>query len=214
MDSNYFDTRYSPHPDRSGVWKAICEYLQKFVAPSDAVMDVGAGYCDFINQIQASNKYAVDVNREVARWCAPDVRFVHAAPVECIDLPPHSIDVAFMSNFLEHLSPQECSRLFDRFDNLLTPAGKILIIQPNYFYCYRRYWDDFTHIRAFSHVSLSDFVSSRGYEIVSLEKGFLPFSFKSYHPKSYWITKLYLASFWRPQAAQMLLVAQRYVPAT
>ena len=41
------------------------------------------------------------------------------------------------------------------------------------------------------------------------EKKFLPFSFKSFLPKSYWITRLYLASFWRPLAAQMLVVAQR-----
>ena len=59
------------------MWKAICEYLQKFVAPSSTVMDVGAGYCDFINQIQAQTKYAVDTNDKTARWCAaPDVRFV------------------------------------------------------------------------------------------------------------------------------------------
>ena len=209
MDSSYFETRYTPHPDRKQVWKAICEYLQKFVVPSSVVADVGAGYCDFINQIQAREKYAVDTNPDCARWCASDVRFIKATTIHAIDLPSRSLDVISVSNLLEHLSPQECSSLFDRFDDLLLPAGKIIVIQPNYFYCYRSYWDDFTHVRAFSHVSLSDFLLSRGYRILTMEKRFLPFSFKSHLPKSYWLTKAYLASPWRPRAAQMLVVAQR-----
>ena len=209
MDSSYFDTRYAPHPDREKVWRAISEYLQAFIAPSSAVMDVGAGYCDFINQIQAREKYAIDVNPDVSRWCRPGVTFIHAQQIEAIDLPPQSIDAVMVSNLLEHLSPEQCSALLDRFDELLTADGKIIAIQPNYFYCYKRYWDDFTHVRAFSHVGLRDLLLSRGYKILTVEKRFLPFSFKSYLPKSYWITKLYLASFWRPFAGQMLVIAQR-----
>lgn len=209
MDSQYFETRYSPHPDRNRVWKAICEYLQPFIPPYGTVLEVGPGYCDFINQIQAGVKYAVDVNPDVARLCGPDVQFLQATPIESIDLPPHSVDVVMASNLLEHLSPQQCSNLFDRFDDVLKATGRVIVIQPNYFYSYRRYWDDFTHVRAFSHVSLSDFLVSRGYRLLRVEKRFLPFSFKSFLPKSYWITRLYLASFWRPLAAQMLVIAQR-----
>ena len=51
MDASYFDARYKPHPGRTRVWKAIAEYLQEFVPASSRVADVGAGYCDFINQI-------------------------------------------------------------------------------------------------------------------------------------------------------------------
>lgn len=209
MHSSYFNTRYVPHPDRQRVWQAICEYLQKFITPSSTVVDVGAGYCDFINQIQAREKFAVDINPEVARWCGANVRFIHADPIESIYLAPGSVDITMMSNLLEHLSPEHCSRLFDKLDELLTATGKLIIVQPNYFYCYRSYWDDFTHVRAFSHVSLSDFIASRGYRIVALEKRFLPFSLKSRLPKSYGLTKLYLASPLRPFAGQMLLVAQR-----
>ena len=49
MDSTYFETRYVPHPGRSRVWRAICEYLQPFIEPSSVVMDVGAGYCVLID---------------------------------------------------------------------------------------------------------------------------------------------------------------------
>jgi ubiquinone/menaquinone biosynthesis C-methylase UbiE len=210
MDPNYFETRFTPHPARKAVWRAICEYLQKFVDPSGTVIDVGAGYCDFINQIRAQTKYAVDTNDKAARqYAASDVRFIQANPIDTVEVPHHSVDAVMVSNLLEHLSPSQCSTLFDRFDDFLKPGGKLIVIQPNYFYCYRRYWDDFTHVRAFSDVSLSDFLLSRGYRILTLEKRFLPFSFKSRIPKSYWMTKLYLASFWRPSAGQMLVVAER-----
>lgn len=149
------------------------------------------------------------MNPDVARCCGPDVQFLHASLIDAIDLPSDSIDVVMASNLLEHLSPQECSKLFDRFDDLLKAKGRVIVIQPNYFYAYRRYWDDFTHVRAFSHISLKDLLLSRGYRILRIEKRFLPFSFKSFFPKSYWMTKLYLASFWRPLAGQMLVVAQR-----
>ena len=209
MDSSYFGTRYTPHPERTQVWKAISEYVQKFIPSSSAVADIGAGYCDFINQIRAREKYAVDSNPDVSRWCAPDVKFVQATPIQSLEMTPSSVDAVMVSNLLEHLVPEECNALFDRLDGILTAAGKIIVIQPNYFYCYRSYWDDFTHVRAFSHVSLADFLRSRRYQITHLEKRYLPFSFKSRLPKSYGLTKLYLASPWRPGAGQMLVVAQR-----
>jgi SAM-dependent methyltransferase len=209
MDSAYFKTRYSPDPGRPKVWKAICEYLQRFISPSSVVADIGAGYGDFINQIRAKKKYAIDINADAARFYAPEVQFVHVPRIEDVDLPAGSIDVVMLSNLLEHLSPEQCNALFDRLERALTAAGRLVVIQPNYPYCSRHYWDDFTHVRAWSHISLKDFLVSRNFKIVTLEKRFLPFSFKSHLPKSYYATKLYLASFWRPGAAQMLIVAQR-----
>jgi Methyltransferase domain. len=209
MDASYFDTRYKPHPGRTRVWKAIVEYLQQFIPPSSRVADIGAGYCDFINQVTASTKYALDTNPEVAKLVGSDVQFRQTPSIEQLGLTDRSIDVVHISNVLEHLSHQQCNSLFDRLEQVFAERGRIVVIQPNYFYCYRRYWDDFTHVRAFSHVSLRDFLVARGYRIIRLEPRFLPFSFNSFLPKSYTLTRLYLSSFWRPFAGQMLAVAQR-----
>ena len=209
MQSNYFNTRYSPDPSRKVVWKAICEYLQQFIEPNKTILEIGPGYCDFINQIQGSKKYAVDVNPEVRTYCASDVNFVPSSFPDSLNIPPQSIDVVFASNLLEHLSEEESSWLFEQIQLFLKPEGKLIFIQPNYYYCYRSYWDDFTHVKVFTHVSLSDFLASKGYKVTRVEKRFLPFSFKSILPKSYWITKLYLTSFWRPLAKQMLVVAHK-----
>ena len=69
VNKTYFDTRYSYNPDRHKVWKAICEYLQKYIDKNASILEIGAGYCDFINQIKASRKVALDIdeNAEIGR---------------------------------------------------------------------------------------------------------------------------------------------------
>ena len=75
--------------------------------PSDVVVDVGAGYCEFINNIRAGRKIAVDLNPRVREFAQPDVaghqRELHRARLDADDA---SADVVFMSNFLEHLPEQ------------------------------------------------------------------------------------------------------------
>lgn len=209
MDRSYFSTRYSHDPNRRRVWKAIAEYLQAFIPPHATVLDIGAGYCDLINQVRAAKKFAFDANPEVALYCGPDVQFVPGQGGLPFDLPTHSVDVAMASNLLEHLSDERCSALFDSLNHTLKENGRFILIQPNYYYCYREYWDDFTHVKAFTHVSLVDLLRSRHFRIVRVEKRFMPFSFKSHLAKSYWMTRLYLSSSWRPLAKQMLVVAER-----
>jgi len=67
----------------------------------------------------------------------------------------------------------------------------------------------YTHKKAFSHVSLSDFLMAHDYQIIRFYKKFIPFSLKSRLPKSYWLTRLYLNFPIKPFAKQMLVVAEK-----
>lgn len=203
---NYYNTRYVYDKKRKDVWRAICEYLQKFIPESSVVLDFGSGYCDFINQIKASKKIAVDINPESKKYCKKDVTFLNSlSQVKKLSIKP---DTIFMSNILEHMNDEELDSLFLEMERTLKPGFKIVIIQPNYFFSYRKYWDDYTHKKAFSHESLVDFLNSKGFEIVKVEKKFLPFSMKSKFPKSYWLTKIFLLLHCRWFAGQMLVVAR------
>jgi SAM-dependent methyltransferase len=208
VDQRYFASRYTYDPARVRVWAAICAYLQRYVDPADTVLELGAGYCDFINQIRAGRKLALDVNAEVAKYCAPDVTFLHAG-ADAIPVDVGSVNVILASNLLEHLGARELDDLFAHIDRILTPGGRLILIQPNIYYAYRRYWDDYTHVKAFSHVSLPDFLISKRFAIVAVEKRFLPLTLKSPLPKSSWLTTLYLSLPWRPMAGQMLVVATK-----
>ena len=47
-DKNYHKTRFKFDPGRAKVWRAITEYLQPYVGVNKTVLDLGAGYGDFI----------------------------------------------------------------------------------------------------------------------------------------------------------------------
>ncbi|MDD5528283.1 MAG: class I SAM-dependent methyltransferase [Patescibacteria group bacterium] len=207
MDQKYFNSRYTFDRSRKKVWQAIAEYLQPYLA-ADSILELGAGYGDFINQIKAPNKYALDINPQAAGYCGADVKFIHS-DLSQISLPNGSIGAIFASNLLEHLNDAKLEILFSEINRVLKPGGKVIFIQPNIRYCCREYWDDFTHVKAFSDISLKDFLVSRGFKIIRVEKRFLPFSFKSIFPKSYRLAKFYLQLLWKPFAKQMLIIAEK-----
>ena len=204
----YFEGRYSFDPGRARVWKAIVERLQRHI-PTDAVVcELGAGYADFINQVAAAKKFAVDRHPAVADFCGRDVTFL-CGETSRLALPDASVDVVFASNLFEHLDEPALEATMAEVARVLEPGGRLILLQPNYYYCYRRYWDDYTHVKAWSHESLPDFLRSSGYGIERVERRFLPFSFKSRLPRSYWLTRLYLTLPWRPLAGQMLVVGRK-----
>ena len=73
-------------PDRererkSRLWAVLCNaFFSRYVPADGTVVDLGAGYCDFINHVRASRRIAVDLNPDTARFAAPGVE-VLAAPL-------------------------------------------------------------------------------------------------------------------------------------
>jgi len=52
----YFAARFEYNPGRDAVWQVILGYLQRFIAQDVSVLDLGAGYCSFVNHVQAADK--------------------------------------------------------------------------------------------------------------------------------------------------------------
>ena len=208
--NNYYKARFKFDKDRTKVWKAINEYLQKFIPKNASALDIGCGYSDFINGIKASKKYAIDLNSEMANYIKDEnITFTAQSVLNSLPIEDSTLDIVFASNLFEHFNDLELETLVKNILCKLKTGGKLILIQPNYYYAYREYWDDYTHKKAFSHVSLSDFLVSSGMTIVHTEKKFIPFSLKSRLPKSYLLTKLYLNWPTSPFAKQMLVIAQK-----
>lgn len=205
---DYFDARFTADPQRDALWRPVCEYLQPYIPPSGRVLDLGAGYCSFINQVQAAEKHALDLFPGVAQYAAPGVQ-AHIG--SCEDLgrfASASLDTVFASNLLEHLTREALARTLAEVRRVLKPTGHLILLQPNFRYCYREYFDDYTHLQVFTHVSLADLLVAQGFRLARVEARFLPFSLKSRLPKSPWLVRLYLKLPLRPFAKQMLLIAQ------
>ncbi len=207
---DYYATRYAENVGRSKVWKAIVEYLSKY-GKFDLlkIVDVGCGYGDFINHVQGGRLVAVDLNPDAERYLKKGVEFFCSSATDLSFIDSASMDLLFTSNLLEHLTDSDLDSAMSEFKRVLKVGGVVITMQPNYYYAYREYFDDYTHKKAFSHESLVDWFLANGFSLVSIEKRFLPFSLKSRLPKSYWLTRLYLLSFYRPFAKQMLGVFRK-----
>lgn len=205
---NYFTSRYSPVDQRDKVWAAICSYLQRFISDRGTILDLGAGYCSFINHIQAFEKHAMDIFPGFSKFANSSVKTCVGS---CVDLSNYSsdhFDVVFASNLLEHLTRESTQDVLREVRRILKPNGRFILLQPNFRNSYRSYFDDYTHLQIFTDIGLSDLLISSGFRLVKVFPRFLPMSFKSRLPTWAWLVKLYLRLPYKPIAGQMLLVAQ------
>jgi SAM-dependent methyltransferase len=194
---------------RAGVWREIARYVLRDAPSPRTVVELGAGYCDFINNVPAETRIAFDMNPDMSRFAAPGVDLRVG---DCRGLPgvaEGSVDLVFASNFLEHFTTQEAGHLLDDVHRVLRPGGRLALIQPNHARNSRDYWIDPTHKTAFDDRSLPEMVRSRGFRVVRVTPGLLPFSMKSRLPKIPLLVRCYLRSPIRPLAAQMYVVAER-----
>ncbi len=119
-----------------------------------------------------------------------------------------SVDFAFASNLFEHLTKDEFAAVLDNLRRKLSADGTLTIMQPNYRYAYREYFDDFDHKSVFSHISLPDYLVANGYEVFLVEPRFMPLSVKSRLPVTPLLIRAWLASPFKPIGKQMLVRAR------
>jgi SAM-dependent methyltransferase len=206
---NYHESRLTPDAKRDVVWQALWRFYFSRLIPADAcVLDLGSGYGNFINNVRAKRRIAVDTWADFPKYLSPGVES-HVGSVTDLDfLPDGSVDFAFASNLFEHISQDAFGRVLDNLRSKLSAGGSLNILQPNYRYAYREYFDDYTHIAVYSHISLSDFLTANGYEVIEAVPRFLPLTVKSRMPVWSWLIAAYLASPIKPLGKQMFLRAR------
>jgi SAM-dependent methyltransferase len=201
---------------KNEIWKVLCAgFFQRYVAPSDTVVDIGAGYCEFINNIRASRKIAVDLNPDMRRFAAPGVEVINAPCTEIAQIAASSVDAVFMSNFLEHLPTKQL--VLDTLREalrILRVGGRIIILQPNIRFLPGEYWDFFDHHTPLSDRSLVEALRLVGFLPTVVYPRFLPYTTRSRLPKAAFLVRLYLRfpPAWRVLGKQALIVATRPAP--
>ncbi len=208
--SEYFETRLPPLPERERTWKHLTDYLQRYVPEQATVVDAGAGYCGFVNNVRASRKIAIDVHADVKDFAGADVEVLIGDAAEVLgELPSGSVDLVFASNLVEHLNREQIAALLTATRRALRPGGRLMLLQPNYRRCASEYFDDYTHVSVHSDRSLPDLLRAEGFEVVEVDPGLMPLTLKSRAGKLSFLVPWYLRLPWRPLAKQMLVVAQR-----
>jgi SAM-dependent methyltransferase len=179
---------------RAEVWQTLArDYFQRWVKPADTILDVGAGYCEFINSITAARKYALDLNPATMEKAAPDVNVLPMDAAQPWPLASESVDVVFSSNFFEHLpAKQDFAHCLAEAYRVLRPQGLLIALGPNIRFCFDIYWDFVDHHLPLSDRSMVEALEIAGFRSKIVKPRFLPFTMSnrtSYRP---FMVRLYL----------------------
>jgi len=178
---------------RKKIYQVLCaDFFQKYISENATVLEIGAGYCEFINNIRAKKKIALDLNPDIKKFAGDDVEAVITSSTDMKLIKNESIDVVFANNFFEHLSKEDIVKTIREVNRVLKRGGKFIILQPNIRFCFRDYWMFFDHITPLDDRSLSEILEINGFKVVECKPKFLPYTTKSKLPKSIFLLKLYL----------------------
>lgn len=209
MSEMYHETRFSYDPRRKILWKSLWSYyFREQIRPSDCVLDLGCGYGDFINSVTAQRRIAIDSWPDCQEFLDPGVESLITPVTDLSELADSSVDFAFASNLLEHLEKKEVASMLAALRGKLSQNGTLTILQPNWKYAFREYFDDFTHTSVWSDVSLGDFLRANDWEVIEVLPRFLPLSLKSRFPVRSWLIRAWLMSPVKPLGKQMLIKAR------
>lgn len=209
-----YENRFGASADyRDRVWKILCrEFFQRYVPEDARILDVGAGWGEFINNVVAGQRMAMDMNPAVAERLESGVAFIQQDCCEPWALESESLDVVFSSNFFEHLASKSAlESTVSEACRCLKPGGTIMCLGPNIRYVGDRYWDFWDHHIPISDSSLAELLSLAGFTICEQIPRFLPFSMSTGFQPPPLLVALYLRFpvIWRIFGKQFLLVASR-----
>jgi SAM-dependent methyltransferase len=209
VSQGYHESRFTADPRRDVLWKTLWRAFFRHRVPAHAcVLDLGSGYGQFINNVVAARRIAIDSWPGFASHLAAGVEAIIGDVTNLSMIEDDTVDFAFASNLFEHLTQSQLAVVLVSLRKKLAPGGTLTILQPNYRYAFREYFDDYTHTAVWSHVSLPDFLVANGYEVVELYPRFLPLSIRSRLPVWPLLIRAYLVCPLKPLGKQMLMVAR------
>ena len=192
------------------LWRRV---FSRWLPDAATLVDLGAGYCEFINHAVARRRIAVDLNPETARTAQPGIEVRATSADDLGFLRDGEVDAVFTSNFLEHLPTKDAVlRVLGEVRRVLKPGGRFILMGPNIRYLADRYWDYFDHHVPLSDASVCEALLLDGFRLEHVEPRFVPYTVKGARLRWRWLIELYL--WLRPLSSrlfgrQFLIVASR-----
>ena len=181
------------------------------------MLDIGAGFGEFLRHIQCRRRIAVDIERLSGTLAAaghggslrakPSAVGAHRGRTRSTSCSAATSSSIFRTR-------RRFSRRSSEIRTVLRPGGRLLALQPNIRYVGGAYWDFVDHHLPLTHVTLVEAAESLDYEIVEVIPRFLPYTTRSAIPQSPWLVRLYLAvrPAWWIMGQQTWFVARKPKP--
>jgi SAM-dependent methyltransferase len=198
---------------RRRVWRELTvRFFSTWIAPDAVVLDLGCGYCEFINQIRARKKYGMDLNPDAVKHAASDVTVLQQDCSGAWQIDPGSLDAVFTSNFFEHLPTKtHLEKTLEQALRALRPNGVLIALGPNIRYLPGAYWDFFDHHIALTDRSLTEVLRKCGFTVEKGVDRFLPYTMSDQRTYPIWTLRIYLAVplLWPIFGKQFLVIARK-----
>ena len=212
--SRIYAQRFAANLDyRKRVWRVLIDsFFQQYVPRDAPILDLGCGYGEFINQVHAGRKYAMDLNPDAPRYLSAEVEFIRQDCSQPWQVGETSLDVVFTSNFFEHLPDKAAlGRTLDQAYQALKPGGLLIAMGPNVRLLPGAYWDFWDHYIPLTDSSLGEALENRAFQIKRNDPAFLPYTMAGKKPVPLPLITLYLAMpwSWRFLGKQFLLISAK-----
>lgn len=171
ISSNYLDVIYNiedkpltDYPDK------LSKYLidRYEIDKNSKILDFGCGRGEFLNGFisQGLDGYGVDANDNAIKLF-PKIKFSKSDVVtEGLPYEDDFFDVIFSKSVIEHFHDPDV--FVKEIYRTLKPGGLVITLCPSWEYCYRIYFEDYTHRTPFMKSSLRDVLVMNGFKEVEV----------------------------------------------
>jgi ubiquinone/menaquinone biosynthesis C-methylase UbiE len=206
-----YNKRFRNIGKRTKVWRILVDlFFYKFISKSDTVLDIGGGYCEFINSIKCKKKYVLDINSDVKKYANKDVVVLIASSTK-IPLAHEKIDKIFISNFFEHITREDIIKTIIEMRRVLKKNGEIITMHPNIRFLQKDFWRFFDHITPIDDRALEEIFSVYDFSVEKKILRFLPYTMSGGKNTPLTFVKIYLrfSILWKFFGKQSLLVFKK-----
>lgn len=198
---------------RNQVWRILVQgYFQRWLPTDGAVLDLGCGHCEFINNVRATKRFGMDLNPDSVMKAAQGVEVLTQSCSQPWALPDESLEVVFTSNFFEHLeTKRELRETLLQARRCLRTGGRIVALGPNIRYLAGSYWDFYDHYLPLTELSLGEVLTETGFTVEEQVPRFLPYTMSQGRQAPLWMLRAYLKLpfVWPILGRQFVVVARK-----
>jgi SAM-dependent methyltransferase len=200
-------------PYRDAVWRVLVrEFFQSYVSPDATVLDLGSGWGEFIRNINARQKIAMDLNPDMPSRVGSGVETVLQDCSCTWRVADSSLDLVFTSNFFEHLPNKDAlRRTLQEARRCLKDGGRIVCLGPNIRFLHGAYWDFWDHFLPLTDRSMVEILTLTGFAVERVEPRFLPYSMSQGFtpPVEFMSVYIRFPFLWRIFGKQFLVVGRK-----
>lgn len=137
---------------------------------NDKFLEPGFGRGEFLNEFSnlGLDCYGIDISKNAGYLSVNKIKIKTGINVEHDEwpFPDNYFDCIYSKSLMEHLEDPE--KYLYEAKRVLKPGGKILCLIPDWEANYQIYYDDHTHVKPFSRVSLRDILRMTDYKSINV----------------------------------------------